>query len=138
MQIYNRKSFISGVVFFLLALALLLCCLMKTFDLKSVILIISLFLLGMAEIQRSMSDQMSKQDKINDLDERNRLIRFKSKSKAFNVTQIICFILMLAFMLLGTTAKETLLIYTGIGLAFGFSISMIAEIIFSIYYEKHT
>ncbi|MGW8114557.1 hypothetical protein ACVS9P_05130 [Caproicibacterium sp. NSD3] len=81
---------------------------------------------------------MSKQDKIDDLDERNRLIRLKSKSKAFNVTQTVCFILMIAFMFLGTIAKELLLTYAGVELAFGFNISMIAEIISSIYYENHT
>lgn len=138
MKIYNKKSFIAGVVSFLLGVALLLCCIFKTFDFKSVLLMISMYLIGMVEIRRSMSYQMSKQDKIDDLDERNRLIRLKSKSKAFNVTQAICFILMIAFMFLGTTAKEMLLIYTGVGLAFGFNISMIAEIISSIYYEKHT
>ncbi|MCI1951418.1 MAG: DUF2178 domain-containing protein [Clostridiales bacterium] len=77
---------------------------------------------------------MSKQDKVDDLDERNHLIRLKSKSNAFNVTQIVCFILMVAF----TITKEPFLTYAGVGLTFGFNISMIAEIISSIYYEKHT
>ncbi len=98
------------MVSFLLSLALLLCCIFKTFDLKSVLLMISLFLIGMVEIQRSMSYQMSNQDKIDDLDERNLLIRLKPKSKAFSVTQTVCFILMIAFMFLGTTAKEMFLI----------------------------
>lgn len=138
MKIYNKKSFLSGVVSFLLGFALLLCCIFKTLDIKSVLLMISLFLLGMVEIQRSMSYRMSKQDKIDDLDERNRLIRLKSKSRALDVTQAVCFVLMLAFMLIGTTSKQMLPSYTGIGLAIGFSISMISEIISSIYYERHT
>lgn len=138
MKIYNKKSFISGITSFLLSLALLLCCIFKTFDIKSVLLMIALFLFGMNEIRRSTSYQMSKQEKVDDLDERNHLIRLKSKSNAFNVTQIVCFILMIAFMFLGTIAKKTFLTYAGVGLNFGFNISMIAEIISSIYYEKHT
>lgn len=138
MKIYNRKSFLSGAVSFLLGLALLLCGIIKTFDLKSILLMIFLFLLGMVELRRSMSDQMSKEDKLDELDERNRLIRLKSKSKAFNVTQAVCFVLMLVFMILGSTLKEIILTFAGVGLAFGFSISMFAEIISGIYYEKHT
>lgn len=138
MKIYNKKSFISGITSFLLGLALLLCCIFKPFDIKSVLLMVALFLFGMVEIRRSTSYQMSKQDKIDDLDERNHLIRLKSKSKAFNVTQTVCFILMIAFILLGTIAKELPLTYAGVGLTFGFNISMVAEVISSIYYEKHT
>ncbi len=138
MKIYNRKSFLSGAVSFLLGLALLLCGMIKTFDLKSVLLMIFLFLIGMVELWRSMSDQMSKEDKIDELDERNRLIRLKSKSKAFNVTQTVCFVLMLVLLILGFISKEPRITYAGVGLMFGFSISMFAEIISCIYYEKHT
>ncbi|CAB1249908.1 conserved membrane protein of unknown function [Ruminococcaceae bacterium BL-4] len=138
MKIYNKKSFISGITSFLLSLVLLLCCIFETFDIKSVLLMIALFLFGMNGIWRSTSYQMSKQDKVDDLDERNHLIRLKSKSNAFNVTQIVCFILIIAFMFLGTIAKEPFFTYAGVGLTFGFNISMIAEIISSIYYEKHT
>lgn len=137
MKIYNKRSFISGVVSFLLGLALLLCCIFKEFDLKSVLLMIFMFFIGMNEIRRSISYQMSREDKIDDLDERNRLIGLKSQSKAFNVTQNICFLLQLAFMIMGAIAKEMLFIYIGLGLAFSFTISMIAEISACIYYEKH-
>lgn len=138
MKIYNKRSFISGTISFLLGLALLLCCIFKTFDLKSILLIIIMFFFGWLELRRSMSGPMSKEDRIMELDERNRLIRLKSKSKAFNVTQTVCFVLMLVFMILGSTLKEIILTYAGVGLAFGFNISMFAEIISCIYYEKHT
>ena len=70
------------------------------------------------------------------LAERNQLIESKSKSKAFRLTQIISFLLMLLLQVMGKLADHNGLIAIGIGLAFSFFISMFAEIFTYTYYES--
>ena len=86
---------------------------------------------------RSFSRDMSREDKLEELDERNRLIDLKTKSRAFRLTQAICFGLMLLFLLMGKISGETLLISMGVGLAFAYAISMFTELFTYLYYEKH-
>jgi len=85
---------------------------------------------------RSFSRNMSREDKLDELDERNRLIDLKTKSRAFRLTQAICFGLMLLFLVMGKMSGEILLISAGVGLAFAYAVSMFTEIFTYLYYEK--
>lgn len=105
-------------------------------DINSTILIVALFLLGFGSIMRSISQRMAKEDKLEELDERNRLIGLKSKSKSFQLTQIISFMLMLALLVMGKVSGYEGFIAMGVGLAFAFAISMLAEIFTYMYYES--
>lgn len=71
---------------------------------------------------------MAKEDKLEELDERNRLIALKSKSKSFQLTQIISFMLMLALLVMGKVSGYEGFIAMGVGLAFAFAISMFSEL----------
>ena len=137
MKIYNKKTFVSGV--FLIALGVLnviTSAVTKGFDIESILLIVALFALGAASILRSTSQKMAKEDKIEGRDERNRLIDWKSKSKAFELTRILSFVLMLVLMVIGKVINEKMLIFMGAGLAIAFAISMFAEIFTYVYYES--
>ena len=102
MKIYNKKAFASGVFMVALGLLNLITSMMRQdFDMNSIILIAALFVLGFGSIMRSISQRMAKEDKLEELDERNRLIALKSKSKSFRLTQIISFALMLALLVMG-------------------------------------
>ena len=90
MKIYNNKVFASGVFEIALGLLSLIADIMKQdFSIKSSVLIAVLVVLGFGSILRSVSPRMAKEDKLEELDERNRLITLKSKSKSFQLTQII-------------------------------------------------
>jgi len=80
---------------------------------------------------------LSKEDRLEELDERNQLIKLKTKSKAFRLTQGICFGLMLTFLVMGKVSGENTFISMGVGLAFAYTVSMFTEIITHCYYEKH-
>ena len=108
----------------------------RDLDINSTILIVALFLLGFGSIMRSISQRMAKEDKLEELDERNRLIALKSKSKSFQLTQIISFMLMLALLVMGKVSGYEGVIAIGVGLAFAFAISMLAEIFTYMYYES--
>lgn len=137
MKIYNKKVFASGIFMAALGLLNLITSIMrKDLDINSIILIAALFVLGFGSIMRSMSQRMTKEDKLEELDERNRLITLKSKSKSFQLTQMISFILMLVLLVMGKVFDYEGFIAMGVGLAFAFTISMFAEIFTHMYYES--
>ena len=137
MKIYNKKVFASGVFMAALGLLNLITSIMrKDLDINSIILIAALFVLGFGSIMRSMSQRITKEDKLEELDERNRLITLKSKSKSFQLTQMISFILMLVLLVMGKVFDYEGFIAMGVGLAFAFTISMFAEIFTYMYYES--
>ena len=137
MKIYNKKVFASGVFEIALGLLSLIADIMKQdFSIKSSVLIAVLVVLGFGSILRSISPRMAKEDKLEELDERNRLITLKSKSKFFQLTQIISFILMLALLVMGKVTGFEGFIAMGVGLAFTFTVSMFAEIFTYLYYES--
>ena len=137
MKIYNKKVFASGIFMVALGLLNLITSIMrKDLDINSIILIAALFVLGFGSIMRSMSQRMAKEDKLEELDERNRLITLKSKSKSFQLTQMISFILMLVLLVMGKVFDYEGFIAMGVGLAFAFTISMFAEIFTYMYYES--
>ena len=137
MKIYNKKEFISGAFMGALGLLnLILSIIRQDLDINSIILIVVLFVLGFGTIMRSISQRMTKEDKLEELDERNRLITMKSKSKSFRITQIISFMLMLALLVMGKVSGYEGFIAMGVGLAFAFTISMFTEIFTYMYYES--
>ena len=137
MKIYNKKVFASGIFMAALGLLNLITSIMrKALDINSIILIAALFVLGFGSIMRSMSQRMTKEDKLEEMDERNRLITLKSKSKSFQLTQMISFILMLVLLVMGKAFDYEGFIAMGVGLAFAFTISMFAEIFTYMYYES--
>ena len=137
MKIYNKKVFASGVFMVALGLLNLITSMMRQdFDINSIILIAALFVLGFGSIMRSISQRMAKEDKLEELDERNRLIALKSKSKSFQLTQIISFMLMLALLVMGKVSGYEGFIAMGVGLAFAFAISMFSELFTYMYYES--
>ena len=137
MKIYNKKVFASGVFELALGLLLLITSIMRQdLDINATILIVALFVFGFGSIMRSISQRMAKEDQLEELDERNRLIALKSKSKSFRLTQIISFMLMLAFLVMGKVSGYEGFIAMGVGLAFAFTISMFAEIFTYMYYES--
>ena len=137
MKIYNKKVFASGIFMAALGLLNLITSIKrKDLDINSIILIAALFVLGFGSIMRSMSQRMTKEDKLEEMDERNRLITLKSKSKSFQLTQMISFILMLVLLVMGKVFDYEGFIAMGVGLAFAFTISMFAEIFTYMYYES--
>ena len=136
MKIYNKKKFAFGVGMTVLGTAnLILDIVNNSLDVKSVIIILALFLFGIGDIMRSLSQKMSREDKVDELDERNQFIALKSKSKAFRLTQIISFILMVILLVAGKTTGYDGFIAIAVGLAFSFSISMFSEIFAYFHYE---
>lgn len=137
MKIYNKKAFASGVFMAALGMLNLIAGVMShKMDLGWGVLTAALFLLGFGTVMRSISKKMSREDRLEELDERNCLIELKSKSKSFQLTQLISFVLMLVLLVMGKVSGYEGLIAVGTGLAFAFTISLFAEIFTYMYYES--
>ena len=137
MKIYNKKGFAWGVFLVALGLLNLITSIMRNdLDINSIILMAALFFLGFGAIMRGMSQRMAKEDKLEEADERNRLIALKSKSKAFQLMQIISLALVIALLVMGKISDDEKFIAMGAGLAFAFIISIFAEFFTYMYYES--
>lgn len=137
MKIYNRKKFAVGVLVILLATVnLLMDVVNQTTDVNGIILVTALYLFGFGAVLRSLSKKLTREDKLEELDERNQLIALKSKSKAFVLAEVISFVLMLGLLVMGKVSGNTELIAIGVGLAFAVAILMLTELFTSMYYEE--
>ena len=137
MKIYNGKTFAAGVFMAALGVLNLVTGILRDdIDVSAVILIAALLALGIGAVMRSMSKRMAREDKLEEMDERNRLIKLKSNSSSFRLTQIISFILMLFFLTMGKVSGYDGFIAMGAGLAFAFAISLFVEFFTYMYYES--
>lgn len=137
MKIYNKKKFASGV--FLLLLGLLRFTPLfagREWDVKSIFWTAVLLLLGVSELVHSLSSRLTRQDKLEERDERNRLVDWKAKSMTLKITHAIYLVLGWIFAIIGVIREADIVVALGLGLLFTFPIGMFTELITSIYYES--
>ena len=137
MKIYHKRNFIESV--FLLGLGglnLIMNFIRHDLSVKDIVLCIVLLLLGSSLLARSLSRKASYQDKIEAMDERNKLVRQKAESRAFTLTQTISFVLIMGCIMAYTMTKSRDFIGIVVGLGLAWGISMLTDIFTSIYYES--
>ena len=96
----------------------------------------ALLLLGVSSLLRSLSPQLSRQDKIEEQDERNILVNLKTRTSAFRWTRLVSFGLMALLLVAGAATGEELLLAVAVGLAFSLTISFFAEFFSALYHES--
>ena len=136
MRIYNKKKFVYGVFSLTLGLLLLVTGIMKGLHAKGAILSILLLLTGAGSLARSLSRKMSREDIVEERDERNRLIDMKTKGLAFRLTEGISYVLGLLFLVSGALAKDDAIVALGLGFILTVTIAMFAEVGAWFHYEK--
>ncbi len=137
MKIYDKKKFAFGVMYFLLGLGLLILGFLKGFDAEKIILTILMFLIGISEMYLSTNREAVKQEKFEETEERNQLIKLTSKSRAFDLTQRTNFVLVVLFLIIGGQSGDQRFIAMGVAVAISFSVSIFSELFSRIYYERH-
>lgn len=136
MKAYNKKTFAFGVFSTALGVLNAVTAALRGADAGDIVLIACLLFFGIGAMLRGTSKRLAREDRLEELDERNRLVELKSKSAAFRLTQAVCFGLMLALLVAGKVSGTQALIAIGVGLAFALSISMLAELGTYFYCEK--
>ena len=138
MKIYNKKTFAFGVFSAALGVLHAVTAALRGIDAAGIVLVAVLLFVGAGAMMRGLSQKMAREDKLEERDERNRLVKLKSKSAAFRLTQAVCFGLMLPLLVAGKVTGTQALTAIGTGLAAALSASMLAELGAFYYYEKRT
>ncbi|EPS50115.1 hypothetical protein HYH70_07765 [Clostridium botulinum] len=140
-KIYNKKKFLSGMAFLLLA-AISIPFIIARFSnldtlriVKSIIIDTFCILFGVTEVYRSLNSKCTKEDEQND-DEREKFITVKSKSRAFDITFLICAIIAILYGIAFKVTKNNMFIGIFIGIGIVPTIMIIIEMISYFYYDK--
>ena len=142
MKIYHKKNFATGLFFTLLGVGYLILFLAKgEIRPKSAVLCVLCLLLGPGLLLRSLDRGLSYQDKIDELDERNILVKLRTKSAAFSIVQYallgVCVLSALGAVLNGSN-PDGQLVLGGMLVVSGvmWFLSLLAELLCQIHYEK--
>ena len=139
MKIYHKKNFKLGLWSLVLAALLLAAGLWRgNFDWKGGVLCALLAFLGGGNLIRSLSREMSREDKVEELDERNRLVKLKAQSQAYHISQFVFLCGASALCALGKWNGSMLWVGAGLGLMAAFLFALAADFITWVYYDEHT
>lgn len=135
MKIYNKKNFRYGLGMTILGILMLLTSLWKGFDVKGTVILALCLFLGIGFMLRSLSREMSREDRIAELDERNKQVELRAKSRALGIAEMACFGCILVS-IVGMRVMEEF--FGGMLVAFGlmFAIMLLAELFTLLYYDK--
>ena len=137
MKICHKKNFWAGAGMLALGILNLVTALWRRdLDASAVVLVVALVLLGGGSLLRGLSPKLAREDKIEEQDERNVLVRFKTSASAFRWTRLVSFGLLLALLLAGAVTGERLLLAVAVGLAFALTVSFFAEFFAALYHES--
>ncbi len=138
MKIYHKKNFKFGLwALFLAALNLAVSMLRGNFDWKDGVLIVLLVCLSVGSLIRSTTERFAKEDKVEEQDERNQLVKLKSRSQAYFISQFLFLAAETALIAAGKLQGKEMLIYIGMGLMAAFFISLLSDFFTWIYYDEH-
>lgn len=138
MKICHKKNFWAGAGMLALGLLNLATALWRgQMEWSDWVLVLALVLLGGGSLLRGLSPKLAREDKIEERDERNVLVRFKTSASAFRWTRLVSFGLLLSLLLAGAVTGEKLLLAVAVGLAFSITISFFAEFFSALYHESN-
>lgn len=135
MKIYNKKNFRYGLGMTMLGVLMLLTSIWKGFDVKGTVILALCLFVGIGLMLRSLSRDMSREDKIAELDERNRMVEWRAKSRALGIAELICVVCILVS-IVGMRVVEDF--FGGMLVAFGlmYTIMLLTELFTLLYYDK--
>ncbi|HJC12549.1 MAG TPA: DUF2178 domain-containing protein [Candidatus Agathobaculum intestinigallinarum] len=135
MKIYNKKNFRYGLGMTTLGVLMLLTSIWKGFDVKGTVILALCLFVGIGLMLRSLSRDMSREDKIAELDERNRMVEWRAKSRALGIAELICVVCILVSIVGMRIVKD---FFGGMLVAFGlmYTIMLLTELFTLLYYDK--
>lgn len=135
MKIYNKKNFRYGLGMTILGVLMLFTSIWKGFDVKGTVILALCLFLGIGLMLRGLSRDMSREDRIAELDERNKMVEQRAKSRALGIVEMVCFVCILVS-IVGMRVMEEF--FGGMLVAFGliFTVMLFAELATLLYYNK--
>ena len=137
MKIYHKRNFWAGVGMLALGILNLATALWRRdLDASAVVLVVALVLLGGSSLLRSLSPKLAREDRVEERDERNQLVNWKSRSAALRWTRLLTLGLLALLLVAGKLTGEESLLAMGVGVAFAWAVSLFAEIGAFLYYDS--
>ena len=135
MKIYNKKNFRYGLGMTILGVLMLLTSIWKGFDVKGTVILALCLFVGIGLMLRSLSRDMSREDKIAELDERNKMVEWRAKSRALGIAELICVVCILISIVGMRIVKD---FFGGMLVAFClmYTIMLLTELFTLLYYDK--
>lgn len=135
MKIYNKKNFRYRLGMTMLGVLMLLTSIWKGFDVKGTVILALCLFVGIGLMLRSLSRDMSREDKIAELDERNKMVEWRAKSRALGIAELICVVCILVSIVGMRIVKD---FFGGMLVAFGlmYTIMLLTELLTLLYYDK--
>ena len=142
MKIYNKKGLILGIILAALGVFILISkiVLPEKFlpeQIKEIAIAVLAILMGISGFIRAFSKQLTKEDQIEDSDERNRLLTLKTKSLTLKILYGCLAVSAIGSGAYKLTANTTWIpVLTVSAILIGFL--LLVELVVSIYYERRT
>ena len=135
MKIYNKKNFRYGLGMTILGVLMLLTSIWKGFHVKGTVILALCLFVGIGLMLRSLSRDMSREDKIAELNERNKMVEWRAKSRALGIAELICVVCILISIVGMRIVKD---FFGGMLVAFGlmYTIMLLTELFTLLYYDK--
>ncbi len=142
-KLYNKKGFLEGIVLVILATGSFFLAIQNPdhntlVQTRNLILSVVLLLAGLSAFVRAFSKKATVEDLIEAQDERNLLIRCKSKARMLDIVYGVLFVLVIGCMIGAKITANEAWIMLLITPAFLLGLFFLLEIFVTLYYEKHT
>lgn len=138
MKVYHRRNFIKGIAELGISFSMLITLLItKNANIKFIVLNILIFSFGFTDISRSLSKKETKEDVIEENDERSKLIRLKINSTLYKILIGTIYGFVVTGLLVYAVNKNISIIIALLPMLILLCIWYIASLILTIYYERH-
>ena len=137
MKIYHKRNFFFGIAEFILSIIVFVTMFItKTIDVKSIVLNVIVFTLGIVNISRSLSKSDTAEDIVEENDERNKLISLRINNMRYKILITVIYISVVIGMLAYAVTKNINIVIAILPLLILLCIWFISSFILAFYYEK--
>ena len=141
MKLYNKKGLLLGLFWFLVGISGLILELVKpgnnmAVHIRDIVLFSLLLLFSIRQIVRAFSKTATREDMVEERDERNRFIKLKTGSTMFKVAEVLLFLWTLGSMIGHGFTQDDIWVMGVIVAGFTLGLLFVIELFVGIHYEN--
>ena len=141
MKLYNKKGLVFGLFWTILGVSALVLELVRPSGntavfIRDIVLFSLLILFGVRQVVRAFSKAATREDMVEERDERSRFIKLKTGSTMFKVAEVLLFIWTIGSMIGYGFTQDTMWVMAVIVAGFTLGLLFIIELFVGIHYEK--
>lgn len=141
MKLYNKKGLVFGLFWTILGVSALVLELVRPSGntavfIRDIVLFSLLILFGVRQVVRAFSKAATREDMVEERDERSRFIKLKTGSTMFKVAEVLLFIWTIGSMIGYGFTQDTMWVMAAIVAGFTLGLLFIIELFVAIHYEN--